>query len=106
MYSADTCTNYGSTQITVPAGATLAIYVGNRPFEVSSQFKWLSGSSLEIVGVGSTMNAATLAVASGWLLSTTEVFPSAQLKGPANFYLRAPGSTGAVCAMMTGFNQS
>ena len=93
MASTDHAFSFGTTQIAVPAGATLGLRIVPMAGQIGMQLKYTSGSSLvELVGVpyGSTLTAAQLNTATGtsWLLysgADTGVSPL-EIKGAPMFY--------------------
>ncbi len=89
-----------TSQVAIPAGATLAVFVENSPNQGALLLKYFSGGTLEIHGTGngSTMPGASLAplIGTGYILGTSEVVA---LNGPTRFYLMATGSTAVACLM-------
>ncbi len=98
--SSDNIFGLGTTQIAIPAGATLAKWIDCGEKVTSIQIKYFSGGTLEIVGspLGGTMPGASLAGLPGtqYIMGTSEV---QSIDGPCRFYLMASGSTAVACLM-------
>jgi len=84
----------------VPLGATNAILVEGVAGQNAIQLKYLSGGTLEVVGVsyGVTLTAVQLAARTGtdYLVGSSEIW---SIDGPCRFYLSATGATAVVCFM-------
>lgn len=95
---------FGTTTITLAATGTLLI--PEEAGQVSGTVKYLSGGSLEIVGVGVGITYTGTSLSSlpgkGYLLGTSEAFSYC---GPARYYLVATGST-AQCLLIRGYGPS
>lgn len=83
-------------RISVPSGATNAVLFDSNvvPECVGAKLRYVSGGTLEIIGVtmGVTLAAATLAAASGnsWPFLAADIYDTG---GPSRFYLSATGAT-------------
>lgn len=108
--SYDSVFNVQAGRITIPVGATVAVlFAGDTVKGCNSTIlKYVSGGTLEIIGmttqiVGQTLTAAQLATLSGtgYLVGGTEVL---QFSGPVQFYLSATGAT-TVVTFLRGLTQ-
>ena len=110
--SDDEIWGFGTTQVLVPFGATLAVFVQGIGGQNSMLLKLYQGATLEIIGcpvantfpfLGTTMSAGQLAAASGnhWIVGTNELI---SVDGLPAFYLSATGSSAIVC-MIRGKRQ-
>lgn len=97
----DSIFSVGVTQIAVPVGATVAVFVQGQAGQNSMLYRNLTGGTLLNLGCGAsgtTLTAAQLVsvgLSGGYVLTTAEY----SVDGPANFYLAAPGATQVVCFM-------
>lgn len=99
MATQDAVCALGTTNIIVPPGMTLAALVTPMAGQVGALLKYLTGATLQIVGVaaGSTLTAAQLATSSGYILGASEIF---QINGPASFYMATATGTTHVISLV------
>jgi len=104
--SYDSICSIGSTRITIPVGATLAVFMSPFTGQISQLLKLTAGGTCEVLApgltqiasgvfLGTTMAAATLAAISGqgYCLSTNEIL---SINGPACFYLSSTSATSMI----------
>lgn len=97
----DSIYSIGTTQIAVPVGNTVAVFIKGQAGQNSMLYRNLTGGTLLNLGSGAsgtTLTAAQLVavgLSGGYVLTTAEY----SVDGPASFYLAAPGATQVVCLM-------
>lgn len=89
-----------TSQVVVPAGATLAVLVTQLPSESALTLKYVSGGTAYILGftAGMSLTAAELATgaSTGYVLGSTEVL---SFGGAAQFYVGSLGATSILHVM-------
>jgi hypothetical protein len=103
--SADSIFNVGSTNVVVPVGATVAVYISPVAGQNTTLFKYFAGGTLQVIGVpyGVTLTGAQLvsAVANHYIMGGSEIL---SFNGPLTCYLQAMGATTTVM-MLRGQTQ-
>ena len=102
--SSDTIQFIGTSQIIVPTGATVAVYIDHQAYQNNTLFKYGSGGTLYVIGVGSTLAGATLVAnaTTHYLMGSSE---SLALNGPVRCYLLSLAATTTVMCIR-GMNSS